>query len=207
MGRYEAFRYIIGIIADNDLLRFSAVKRAIGTWTGLLAEGGKDLDRVSGKTLSLITECLDDDNARREALATDDVMKVYLALWAEAVRNAPSAAETMKKIAESGTHPQVMAAAYFTCQLFSREYKSEVAKAFVTAHTGELDVLALSLRNLFKERPHRKLIEDNGAETILLRNFADRAEAEKLYADLKETLAQMPKKAVEFDPCAPCCCR
>ena len=200
MGRFEAFRYIIGIIADNDLIRFSSVKRAIGTWTGLIAEGCKDLDRISGKTLALITECLDDDNARRANLATDDVMKVYLALWAEAVRNTSSAIEVMKKIAAEGTHPQVMAAAYFTCELFSKDYKARVAKALVTAHPGELDVLALSMRNLFEQRPSRKIIEDNGAETILLRNFADREEAEKLYADLKETLAQMPKKAVEFNP-------
>ena len=200
MGCYEAFRYIIGIIADNDLIRFSSVKRAIGTWTGLIAEGSKDLDRISGKTLSLITECLDDDNARLANLATDDVMKVYLALWAEAVRNTSAAIDVMKKIAAEGTHPQVMATAYFTCELFSKDYKARVAKALVTAHPGELDVLALSMRNLFEQRPSRKIIEDNGAETILLRNFADREEAEKLYADLKETLAQMPKKAVEFNP-------
>ncbi|MBP5355030.1 MAG: DUF4132 domain-containing protein [Lachnospiraceae bacterium] len=201
MGRYDAFRYIIGIIADNDLIRYSSVKRAVGTWTGLIAEGSKDLERVSGKTLALITECLDDDNARREALATDDVMKVFLALWAEAVRSTSSAIDVMKKIAVEGTHPQVMATAYFTSELFSREYKARVAKTLVIAHPGELDVLALSLRNLFEERPMRKIIEDRGTEAILLRNFADRGEAEKLYADLKETLQQMPKKPVEFNPC------
>ena len=201
MGRYDAFRYIIGIIADNDLIRYSSVKRAVGTWTGLIAEGSKDLERVSGKTLALITECLDDDNVRREALATDDVMKVYLALWAEAVRSTSSAIDVMKKIAVEGTHPQVMATAYFTSELFSREYKARVAKTLVIAHPGELDVLALSLRNLFEERPMRKIIEDRGTEAILLRNFADRGEAEKLYADLKETLQQMPKKPVEFNPC------
>lgn len=201
MGRLDAFRYMIGIIADNDLLRFSAVKRAVGTWTGLMPDGCKDLDRITGKTLSLIMECLDDTNVRRAALQSDDVMKVFLAVWAESVHDADAAVETLKSIAAHGTHPQVMAAAYFVRELFSKTYKSEAAKAFVTAHSGEPDVLALSLPNLFSERVFRSTIERDGAEAVLLRQFTGRQEAEALYGKLKETLSQMPKKAMEFSPC------
>ena len=55
MGTLEAFRYMISIITENDLIRFSAVKRAVGTWTGLMPEGCKDLDRI---THSCFGRCL-----------------------------------------------------------------------------------------------------------------------------------------------------
>ena len=201
LGRIEAFHYMIGIIEDNDLLRFSAVKRAVGVWTGLMPEGCKDLDRITGKTLSLIMEYLDDGNARRDALSTDDVMKVFLAVWAEAVHNADSAVKTLKNIAENGTHPQVMAAAYFTRELFSKAYKAEASKAFVIAHSEEPEVLALALPNLFQEHVYQKTIEKDGPEAVLKRNFTSREEAESLYDSLLETASGMPKKALEFTPC------
>lgn len=201
MGCLDAFRHIIGIIADNDLLRFSSVKRAVGTWTGLMPEGCKDLDRITDKTMSLIMEYIDDENARREALQTDDVMKVFLAVWAQSVHNAASATEMLKPVAANGTHPQVMAAAYFTRELFAKSYRSQVAKAFVAAHSDELDVLSLSLPNLFSEHIHRSSIEQEGAEAVLLRNFADRQEAESIYGKLMNTLGQMTKKSYEFEPC------
>ena len=84
-GCVEAFRYMISVIAENNLIRFSSVKRAVGTWTGLLAEGCKDLDRISGKTLELILQYLDNDVAAKEALETDDAMNIFLALWAKSV--------------------------------------------------------------------------------------------------------------------------
>ena len=196
MGCLDAFRYMIGIITDNDLLRFSSVRRAIGTWTGLMA-----FDRITEKTVSLIREYLDDENARRDGLTTDDVMKVHLAVWAQAVHDADAATDMLKNIAANGTHPQVMAGAYFTRELFSKAYRSAVSKAFVTAHPEEPDVLALALPNLYAARPYRETIEKQGAETVLLWNFADRQEAESLYSNLMKALLQMPKKALEFNPC------
>ena len=85
MGTLEAFRYMISIITENDLIRFSAVKRAVGTWTGLMPEGCKDLDRITNKTMDLIVKFLDDGSAADEALKTDDAMQIHLALWSKAV--------------------------------------------------------------------------------------------------------------------------
>lgn len=39
MGTEEAFRYLIAVIDDHNLIRFSAVKRAVGTWLGLDQRG------------------------------------------------------------------------------------------------------------------------------------------------------------------------
>ena len=39
-GHYENFVYMFNIVYENNLLRFSSVKRALGTWTGLGEEFG-----------------------------------------------------------------------------------------------------------------------------------------------------------------------
>ena len=41
------------IIYDNDLIRFSSVKRALATWTGLAGEGA-DISKIGKKELEII---------------------------------------------------------------------------------------------------------------------------------------------------------
>lgn len=201
MGCLEAFRYMSGVIAENDLIRFSSVKRAIGTWTGLMPEGCKDLDRISGKTLDLILQYLDNDDAVKEALKTDDAIKIHLALWARSVINAHDVIDLILEISANGTHQQVMTAAYFTRELFATEYKSEIAKAILFDHPDELDVTALVLSFIISRHISVKAIKTEGAEALLLKSFAGRSEAEKVYSVLLSLLGGMSKKSVKFDPC------
>ena len=201
MGTLEAFRYMIGIIAENDLIRFSSVKRAVGTWTGLMPEGCKDLDRITGKTMDLILQYLDNDEAINEALKTDDAMKVFLALWAKSVINARDALDLILKISKDGTHQQVLTAAYFTRELFASEYKSEIAKAMVLDHPDELDVISLVLSFVINTHFYPKNLKEEGAEKVLLKYFTGREEAEKVYAVLKALHGEISKKSVKFAPC------
>ena len=201
MGTLEAFRYMISIITENDLIRFSAVKRAVGTWTGLMPEGCKDLDRITNKTMDLIVKFLDDGSAADEALKTDDAMQIHLALWSKAVISARDALDAILKISAAGTHQQVITAAYFTRELFADEYKSEIAKAMVLDHPDELDVTALVLSFVVKQHFYAKTLKEEGAEKVLLNSFTGREEAEKVYSVLKATLGEMPKKSVKFAPC------
>ena len=201
MGCLEAFRYMLGIIAENDLIRFSSVKRAVGTWTGLMPEGCKDLDRITGKTMDLILQYLDNEDAINEALKTDDAMMVFLALWAKSVINARDALNLILKISKDGTHQQVLTAAYFTRELFAGEYKSEIAKAMVLDHPDELDVISLVLSFVINTHFYPKNLKEEGAEKVLLKYFTGREEAEKVYAVLKALHGKISKKSVKFAPC------
>ena len=200
-GSLEGFSYMLGIITGNDLIRFSSVKRAIGTWTGLLPEGCKDLERISNKTMDLIVKYLDDDDAADEALKTDDAMQIYMALWAKSVINVRDALDAILKISAAGTHPQAMTAAYFTRALFADEYKSDIAKAIVLDHPDELDVISLVLGFILNDYRLLERIKEQGAGNVLLRSFKDREEAEKVYSVLMSLLGKIPKKSVKFSPC------
>ena len=46
-GSKEAFLAILSTILEHDLIRYSSVKRAVGTWIGVISYETRDLDRIS----------------------------------------------------------------------------------------------------------------------------------------------------------------
>ena len=50
-GSQENFEYMFKIIYDNDLIRFSSVKRALGVWTGLVGENYNNPETVGKKRI------------------------------------------------------------------------------------------------------------------------------------------------------------
>jgi hypothetical protein len=93
-----AFRRMLRLIIDNDLVRFSAAARAINVWFGF------QWDSIStgafNKILTQIAELLDNEAARKEALGGSDAEAIYYALWATAYDNAEAALAQAKKVLE-----------------------------------------------------------------------------------------------------------
>ncbi|MGN1415863.1 MAG: hypothetical protein ACI4XF_03420, partial [Oscillospiraceae bacterium] len=85
LGTAQAFMVILRVITENGLIRYSSVKRAFGTWLGIIAaadEGrASDLERISQKSAELVNLCLNDPAAREECLSSEDSMKIYIGLW------------------------------------------------------------------------------------------------------------------------------
>ena len=48
-GLQENFEYMFKIIYDNNLIRFSSVKRALATWTGLTRDESDDISKFGKK--------------------------------------------------------------------------------------------------------------------------------------------------------------
>lgn len=51
-GRPQAFLHLFSVIEDNNLIRYSSVKRAVSTWIGIFDD--KNIDRISDKLLRLM---------------------------------------------------------------------------------------------------------------------------------------------------------
>ena len=103
MGTREAFLAILKTIMDNDLIRYSSVKRAVGTWLGIVSEETRDLERISAKNVDLAMRCLQETQFREECLQSEDAMQIYIALWSLAKDSVETAAEKLGQIAERGT--------------------------------------------------------------------------------------------------------
>jgi len=144
-GTKEAFFAILSTIAENGLIRYSSVKRAVGTWLGLIADEMGDLNRVSEKSAELICRCLSDHAFRDECIRSEDAMKIYIALWSHAFDNVEEAVEILKEIIVSGTHHQLLTASYLVHNLDSDLLKHKTAKAVLHHHRDKEDILAVYL--------------------------------------------------------------
>lgn len=111
----EAFRRMLRLILDHNLVRFSATVRALNDWIGYawdsLSTG------VVNEVLKNILLYLEDESARGAALKGKDAEQCHLALWAIAFNNAPAAVEPAASLLK---HPKAefrFAAAQLLSQL------------------------------------------------------------------------------------------
>ncbi len=201
MGTEEAFRYMVGVIDDNNLIRFSAVKRAVGTWLGLISEESGDLERISSKSIKLVRRCLEDAEYRKECLRSEDSMQIYIALWAIGVTDVQSAMLTAWMLALKGSHHLRLTAGYFVQQLDSEEYASALAKKVLMAFPDELDTVAVYLPCFMPYATyHLDRMLRNQGKPDLSEFYADAEEARRFYKLLLGIRNQVRKKQV-FDPC------
>ena len=99
-GLQENFEYMFKIIYDNNLIRFSSVKRALATWTGLASEGG-DISKIGKKELEIINKLIDNPDYENELLKSDDNIEVYLGLWNKSTRDIKNSVEALEKLLKS----------------------------------------------------------------------------------------------------------
>lgn len=92
----SAFRYMLGLILEHDLVRFSATVRAFDTWFGFQWAGGSTKPVKEG--IKTLIEFLDDEAARLHTIDVGEPEETYLALWATAYRDADEALKHAEKL-------------------------------------------------------------------------------------------------------------
>lgn len=197
-GRIEPFIKVIKTIRDNDLIRYSSVKRAVGCFVGLMAEDTRDLERISGKTLDIIVDCLEDRGCIDEYLGTEDSMKIYIALWATACRELNAAERKIEEMIESGTAHQAMTAGVFLKTVGGGVQQRLAVKAVMNRH-DEFDVMAVFLPQVDDNNSYYSGSAGEQVRTDMSLRY-DRPTAEKLYIILNEMLEKLSKDR-EFNPC------
>lgn len=97
----EAFRRMLRLIDDENLVRFSATVRALDVWTGFQVDSAAS--KFASETIQSIARFLDDDEARAAAIADDDPETAFLGLWSSAFDDAPA---TVSEAAKLLRHPK-----------------------------------------------------------------------------------------------------
>jgi hypothetical protein len=85
----EAFRRMLSLILDENLLRFAAVARAAGVWLG--AEQFVENPKKLKADLTACRDLMTDPAARRQAIDKGDATTAYAGLWATAFEDAAAA--------------------------------------------------------------------------------------------------------------------
>lgn len=198
-GTKDGFLTILKVIDENNLIRFSSVKRAVGTWLGILTEESSNLERISEKSVRLIIDCLESDTLREEYLSSEDAMKIYIALWSYGFHDIGAADVKISKIAEHGTTHQLLVAGYFALNLDLAYAASRLARKVIRLHHDKQDVLAVWLPCLIPSDLIYRLEREKAIDYTIL--FDSLAELEECYKIIKGVYSSFSGKAKTFSPC------
>ena len=201
-GTKVGFLTILKVIADNNLIRFSSVKRAVGTWLGILTEEVRDLERVSEKSVRLIIDCLENESVRKECLASEDAMKIYIALWSYGLDDIDDAVQKIVDIADNGSIHQLLVAGYFSANLDLPYISNQIAKIVLKKHYDKDEVLAVWLPCFMPTRTSALWNAVRYDKDIEYKTWFDsKAEIHEHYLLIKKLFAAFSGKTKTFSPC------
>lgn len=202
LGTKEGFLTILKVIEDNNLIRFSSIKRAVGTWLGIIADETRDLERISQKSVRLIIDCIKSESVREEYLASDDTMKIYIALWSYGFDDVDKAISKIVQLVDGGAHHQILVAGYFAENLDYQNIDNKIAKKVLSRFYSEEDILAVWLPSYM---PGRLMALMDGAHINQRYDlkvwFDSRSELEEHYRLIKSLYAGFSGKTKVFSPC------
>jgi hypothetical protein len=174
----EAFRRVLRLILDNDLVRFPATVRAIDVWFGFAwgATGGRSLNEL----LSLVVRLLDDAAMRDAALRSGSGADAYLALWCIAFEDGPAAVPQAEALLAASDVERRYVAAHLLAQL---GLSSAVEAITPALDDDDLRVAARALDALLAG--HRLMVDGAPPDT---------------FERLERLLARMTKPTETLDP-------
>ncbi len=212
VGRSEAFLHLFQVIEENNLIRFSAVKRAVSTWIGIFDENS--MERITDKLLKLMGQCLRDSKFCEEQLNSNDSIAISCALWAKGFYDADEAVLAVKELVEKGTKNQKMTASYFNRSLQRSDFMIEAAKDVILNHREDLELVACFMPSFLPYMEGQLSACVSGryysskdseakepAKMPIMAWFQSVEEIEVLYEALKQIYKDMPKKGIDLNPC------
>ena len=204
-GLQENFEYMFKIIYDNNLIRFSSVKRALGTWTGLTRDESDDISKFGKKELEIINKLIANPKYEDELLKSDDNIEVYLALWNKSARDIKEAVEAMEKLLKSSKYHIKLLISYYLDIIENKDYQREIAKKVIKeyADTKEIiEILACYLNFVITYGSASNLKETlKNKEIVPETYFKNKKEALEFFDILENAFSLMKEKSKVFDPC------
>lgn len=201
-GTKAGFLTILRAISENGFMRFSSVKRAVGTWLGIIAADSRDLERIGDKSIRLITDCIENESVRRECLTSEDAMKIYIALWSLGFDDIDAAAREIADIAENGSAHRLLTAGYFTANLDMPYVSNRIAKTVLMRHCDNDEVVAVWLSCVLQERETVLLNASEKSRPVEYRRwFTDKTEIAEYYQLAEKLYSTFTGKTKVFSPC------
>ncbi|MCF0111671.1 MAG: DUF4132 domain-containing protein [Erysipelotrichaceae bacterium] len=213
-GTKEAFVRLCKVIAENNLLRFAAVKRAVGTWTALY--NSDQAERLTEKVFGMVLHVAEDPEYAESLLNSTDCVEIYLGLWGLAYEDVNLAVQKMKELAQNGTRLQALTIGYFNEIIQIPEVTRDVAVLMFETYPDDLELMAVYMNTYL---PNSKVFEllrllaDRGEQSLLVAReedftyikpeitmlMPDKKTAEKQYEILKQAQSTAKKEQV-FSP-------
>ena len=204
-GLQENFEYMFKIIYDNNLIRFSSVKRALATWTGLASESD-DISKFGKKELEIINKLIANPKYEDELLKSDDNVEVYLGLWNKSTRDIKYSVEAMEKLLKSSKYHIKLLISYYLDIIENKDYQREIAKKVIKEYGKDnkniIEILACYLDFAIGYIYPSHFKDDIKSEKLNPKTyFKDKKEALEFFDILENAFSLMKEKSKVFDPC------
>lgn len=135
-GTIEAMLFMLKIVEDNNLIRFSSVIRALDVWTGLNLEAANA--RVAKQCLSYVIQSLGNKALCEQWLESSNVNEVFMALWTTAVHEENDLHEKISYIMGSQDTYRKVVAQYVLAQSTNTAMRFSIAKNWLDETDYEL---------------------------------------------------------------------
>ncbi|MCS3530659.1 DUF4132 domain-containing protein [Chryseobacterium sp. JUb7] len=136
----EALQYMINVIEENKLTRFSSVVRSIGTWTGLGWESEKE--SVVKNIISLANTYFNHPEQISEAVKSKNNNEVYMALWVQGVWDVEQTVPYLNDLFDKGSIEKKCLAVKFAIE--TRDPYIQMPLFYKAVLDGDLQVLAFA---------------------------------------------------------------
>lgn len=144
-GTTDAFLYLLEVIRTHDLQRFSAVKRAVATWTGIVQEG--NADRINQKVLDLIYRNLTDPSYVEACLESYDSMEVYMALWTKGFYKMEDLETSADRILQQGSKHKIQVLFYYLMNTQCQSIREKLSKQALERYPDDPAIVASFLNS------------------------------------------------------------
>ena len=204
-GLQENFEYMFKIIYDNNLIRFSSVKRALATWTGLAGEGD-DISKFGKKELEIINKLLDNPDYEDELIKSDDNVEVYLGLWNKSTRDIKYSVEALEKLLKTSKYHTKLLISYYLHIIENKEYQREIAKKVIKEYSKDnkniVEILACYFQFVVSYINAYHLKDDIKKGEVKAEDyFKDKKEALEFFDIIENALSLIKEKQKVFSPC------
>ena len=201
-GTVKAFYTIFECIKNNDLIRFSSIKRAIATWTGISDPYTDGSARITEKTVSLISECLENSDARAKYSQSDDAMELYLSVWSAGFFNTDDALDLMREMIRSGSTHRTKCVSLYLHALHVPNAQTRLALETLSLYPDDLEIAAAYEDFYFAAAVHicAEGVPAPEGQKWFDDIYIDRKTAFDYYGLLKAMFARLPKKDLKLEP-------
>ena len=202
-GRQEHFVYIMGLIEEQNLIRFSSVRRAIATTIGI----GTDSERVDKKLLALIMRVLRDPAEGDAFVHSADNVEAMVGLWSKGLHDVKDLITAMEEIIGEGRPHSVLLVSYFLHALQDGAAERSVAKRVLLGITDA----ELSAEDMKKIACYLPFVVDSFYILRELDDFVEKFDPQEYFVDAEEATrffdlcerarAQMNQNEKEYEGC------
>ena len=197
-GTIEAFRTLFQVIDENNLIRYSSVRRAMAVWIGL--GESPNFVRVTDSMFSLMRQVVEDKTKAYQFINSQNAEEILAGLWGLGFFEVNDAAAEMEKIAHSGTMLQKYVAAYYNDLIKNSKIQQSVANAMMESADLDVRLAAGVIDNYMSNYSVFEVGKKRSEPISVNRWFENEGTARKHLNILKNLLEMMSNKKYEFDP-------